>query len=115
VMNWGNTWKYSFGIEYRGGERTVIRLGAYYDEGAVTDSTLTPLIPDINSKVSVNVGLSYLLTDRLTFDFNYEFVRASRKSVSNFVDVDSDGEPDNMPGEYSLSVDAAGIGLSFRF
>ncbi|MCD6087773.1 MAG: outer membrane protein transport protein [Candidatus Hydrothermae bacterium] len=115
VMNWRNTWKYSFGIEYRGGERTVIRLGAYYDEGAVTDSTLTPLIPDINSKVSVNVGLSYLLTDRLTFDFNYEFVRASRKSVSNFVDVDSDGEPDNMPGEYSLSVDAAGIGLSFRF
>ncbi len=115
TQNWRDTWRYSFGIAYRGGERTTIRLGGYYDENAVPKTTLTPLIPDINTKVSVNVGVTYEITERLTIDFNYEFLRASQKEVASFADVDNDGEPDNMPGKYSMSIDAAGVGISYRF
>lgn len=115
VMNWESTIRYSAGVIYNPGRDVILRLGIYFDGSAVPDETMNPLIPDTGNKTSVNLGVTKKFGENLAIDFHYEFLRGKERIVDSFYDVDGDYEVDNLPGDYTLSVDALSIGLRYSF
>ena len=94
-FNWDNTWAYRFGIQYRVLEWLDLRGGYIYDEQAVPDETLSPLLPSGDRHIiTFGVGGHY---KSLTVDFAYNYL------------MDEDREWNNEKGDPDQIQAAAGI------
>jgi long-subunit fatty acid transport protein len=58
---WDNTIRLSLGGEYQLNEPLTLRAGFYYDPSPIPDNTFSPLIPDVGTKYSGNLGATYKL------------------------------------------------------
>jgi len=111
---WKSTFRHSVGVMYSL-ETVSFRGGVYYDPSPIPRSTLTPLIPDIGSKWGLNLGFSYQATPRIRIDGHYEFLYVPDLNFTGLVDSDHDGTADNMPGVYTLDVQALELGVAYAF
>lgn len=114
-MRWKDTWRFGGGLEYAPSPIVAMRIGVTSDQTPIPEETFTPLLPDIGKKVGVNIGLRYKIKGRLLLEGRYEFLRADQTTFSGLKDVDGDGSPDNMPGDYTLSVDTFEFGITWGF
>ncbi len=113
AMNWKNTLRHSVGFEYQVNPALMVRMGLYYDPTPISSGTLTPLIPDHNTKTSLNLGLSYVFSPAMALDLHYERVLSGSTTHNGLQDVNGDGTTDNMPGVYELTVNAWTVGLRY--
>jgi long-chain fatty acid transport protein len=108
VENYKDSWQFRIGAEHRMSTFTY-RFGYYYDQAAAPDESLTPILPDANRN-GATLGLGFKLgaDRRWTVDL-YE--------MALFVDTRSTNgvERDGYNGEYKSFVNAAGIGLGYRW
>jgi long-chain fatty acid transport protein len=108
VMNWDNTMRFNLGTEYTMGANAY-RLGYFYDQSPIPDGTLSPTWPDVNYKMSGNIGYSRVFGP-FQFDINYEHIYFTEREVkvqeSNF---------ENMAGVYNTAVNAFNFGLTYNF
>ncbi len=110
---WSNTFKFSVGGQYRVNDYIVLRSGVYYDQTPIPDTTLTPLIPDANSKFGFNFGGEYKILDFIKLKFNYEFIYSPSKTVVR--DTNYSYKSGYFAGEYGFQVNAIGIGVEYKF
>jgi long-chain fatty acid transport protein len=105
--NYKDTYILRLGAEYVLGNFAV-RGGWYYDHSPVPDEYVEPLLPDANRN-GYNLGFGYKITDNLTLDFAYLFIRFKDRQVTN-------SAPEiGLNGVYSTYVDLFGINLGYTF
>ncbi len=105
LLRWEDTVRYSLGIQYPILPGLSVRGGYYFDPSPIPDGTLSPLIPDIGDKSSFNLGLGLSLLGLVSLDLNYEYIVWQGRTTS-IKDVNGDGEPDNMPGKYDMTLNS---------
>jgi long-chain fatty acid transport protein len=66
-QDYKNSWSYAFGLDYRVGGRLILRSGIQFDATPTRDDRRDPRVPD-GDRVNYNVGASYRLNHRMTFD-----------------------------------------------
>jgi long-chain fatty acid transport protein len=114
LFKWKNTVRFSLGAEYWILNPLALRLGFYSDPSPVPDETFTPLIPDLGTKTSFNVG-SALKFSGLELSYNFEYLSFPNRTISTLTDANGDGVYDNYPGDYKSKLYASHISLSYRF
>jgi long-chain fatty acid transport protein len=62
-----NSWSLAFGVDDKVGKRLTLRAGIQFDGTPTRDATRDPRVPDAD-RVDYNVGLSFQLNGRMTFD-----------------------------------------------
>lgn len=105
---WNDTFRISMGSEYTWGS-SDIRMGFFFDETPIPDSSQSPTWPDINDKISANLGYGYQFGPWLA-DLSFEHIFFGERKI----DV-ADQTADNMPGTYNTAVNAFNVGLTYTF
>ena len=108
VMNWENTMRFSMGTEYWLGCNGV-RCGFFFDQSPIPDETLSPTWPDVNDKLSGNLGYSRKYGP-FQFDINYEYIHFTEREITV-----QDPMFENQVGLYNTSVNAFNMGLTYNF
>jgi long-chain fatty acid transport protein len=108
VEDYDDSWQFRVGAEHRL-TRYTYRFGYYYDQAAAPDASLTPILPDANRHgATLGLGCAFGADKRWTLDL-YELALFVENRSTNGV------ERDGYDGEYKSFVNAAGVGLGYRF
>ena len=110
---WENTFRFGMGLEYAYSEKITVRGGFYYDPTPIPDSTITPLIPDINTKYGFTLGGEYMIFDFLKVLFNYEYIYGGENTFER--DANYSYRSTYFAGKYGFHVHALGIGVEYVF
>ena len=110
---WRNTLRFSLGLEYKINEQLVTRSGFYYDPTPIPDTTITPLIPDINPKYGLTLGGEYKIFDFLKVLFNYEYIHGGDREFDRVENYSY--KSTYFAGKYAFHVHAFGIGVEYVF
>jgi long-chain fatty acid transport protein len=114
MLNWKNTVRVSLGAEYLATKALLFRLGYYMDPSPIPDATFLPLIPDLGTKNSLNLG-SAIRAYGMEFSYNFEYLMFKDRTVTTISDVNNDGVYDNYPGAYKMKLYASHFSLTYRF
>jgi len=110
-----NGWMASLGGEYKRDPRLTLRAGIGYEQSPITDAIREVRNPDADRKWGA-LGLSYAVSDRLTFDLSYAHYLPGNVLVAivpgnpNFALV---GQP--FVGNVSGRLDIVSVGLNYRW
>ena len=93
-----------------GGEYTMdafqFRAGYLYDHSPVSAAYVEPLLPDANRN-GVNVGLGYRITNQISVDVSYMFLKFDQaKAVNTKI---------NFDGTYNANANLIGIDVGYTF
>lgn len=105
-FSWKDTSRVSLGTEYRMGVN-ALRAGVYFEQSAIPDETLSPTFPDINNKLSLNLGYGRVFGP-LTIDLNGQVNLFQERKIET-------QSADNMTGTYNANVISGNIGIGYRF
>ncbi len=108
-FNWKNTLRLSGGVAYQHKESWFFRVGYFFDQSPIPDSTFNPLILDVGNKHAFNAGVSYL-TGSWELAYNFAMVVAQER---NFSEVN--GLFNNLPGLYKDTRFTSMASVSYRF
>ena len=93
-----------------GGQYTIgsiqLRAGYLYDHTPIQTAYLYPMLPDANRN-GINLGVGYELTDNLSVDISYMFLKFDQRVASNTVDA--------FDGTYNASANLLGVDLGYSF
>lgn len=106
VFDWEDTSRISLGAEYTLGA-DKIRVGGYWEQSPVPESTQTPALSDIGDKISANLGWGRKFGN-LGLDLNFQYVNFAQREVKT-------PTLDNLPGTYNAQSLSGNIGLSWDF
>jgi long-chain fatty acid transport protein len=112
TLLWKNTYRVSFGGEYKVIPDLLLRYGLYWDQSPVPDNTITVLIPDPGDKYSVNLGLGYNWKN-MEINLNYEYILPSRRTVER--DSTYSYESPYLPGAYEMNIHGLGLNIVYKF
>ncbi len=114
VENWEDGIRLGLGFEYLITEPLKLRGGYYTEPSAIPDETLTIIIPDINRRHALSIGLSY---DIGLFDIyaSYETIILGDREVDKWVMNKAQDGFDNMAGLYKMTVNNFMFGLGYNF
>ena len=108
-FGWKNTIRLSGGVRYDFRSRWVFRLGYFFDQSPIPDSTFNPLFLDVGNKHSFNLGVSYLAGD-WELNYNFELLAAQKRDFSEV-----NGLFINLPGIYKDTRFFSMASVSYRF
>ena len=101
--NYENTYLLRFGFEYLMGELTF-RGGYIFDRSPVPDGYVEPSLPDAN-RHDFTVGLGYRISEQLTIDASYMFVRFAQRTESQSIpEFNFNGTYNSFAHLFSVSV-----------
>lgn len=109
-QNWGDSWYFSLGADYRHNDQLTFRGGLAYETTPIRRSAdRTPIIPD-SDRLWTTLGASWHLDAHSTLDLAYAHLfsvgdRGSRHAVGG----------STLNGEYSLAGDLFGLQYQYRF
>jgi long-chain fatty acid transport protein len=72
-FQWRDGYMYSGGFEYKLNPTWTGRAGFAFEQSPVTDTVRTPRLPD-SDRYWYSVGLTNMMTDRLSVDFAYSYI-----------------------------------------
>jgi long-subunit fatty acid transport protein len=113
IENWEDGIRLGLGVEYYLGSLTF-RSGYYYEGCVVPDQTLTPTIPDINTRSAISIGFAYDLGP-LSLGISYEKIFIGDKKVDDYVFNANENTYDNLAGDYGMKVDNIMLGVGYAF
>lgn len=71
TLKWDDAWSFAAGATYGYSDKISLRCGAMYDQTPIPSAEVrTPRLPD-QDRLWTNLGLSYLLNEKLSLDFGY--------------------------------------------
>ncbi len=112
---YGKGWMVSLGGEYQWNSRLTLRAGIGYEQSPITDAIREIRNPDTNRRWGA-IGLSYVFSDKLTFDLSYAHYLPGNVTVAilpgnpHFAAV---GLP--FVGTVTGALDVVSFGLNFRW
>jgi len=112
-----NTLRLSIGGQYKYSDPLTFRAGFYYDPSPIPDSSMTPLIADIGTKISGNIGVSYKLRGGWEAFYTLEFVKFGSRNITEHATTETSSgiTSDNYPGSYKEYFVANFISFAYRF
>jgi len=115
IENWDDAIRFGLGMEYSLSDPFKLRAGYYTEPSVIGDETLTIVIPDINRRHVVNLGLSYKLGP-LDLFASYEKIFIGDRTVDAPWNYNATALGyDNMAGSYKMNVDNVMFGLGYNF
>ncbi|HLG93317.1 MAG TPA: outer membrane protein transport protein [candidate division Zixibacteria bacterium] len=108
-FGWKNTIRFSGGTMYRFRDSWVFRLGYFFDQSPIPDSTFNPLFLDVGNKHAFNLGVSWLLGD-WELNYNFEVLAAQKRDFSSV-----NGLFVNLPGTYKDTRFTSAASVTYRF
>ncbi len=115
--NWSDGIRFGVGAEYtlmKSEDKTmVVRMGYYRDPSPIPDSSISPGIPDITVKNSVNVGFGYTL-GKLVVQAAYTHIFIPDRDVKQWV-LEPNGNNENWAGHYKVTDNEFHIGFGYNF
>ena len=115
--DWRNTWYTALGASWKLSEVNTLRAGLAFDQGAASDATRTPRIPD-GDRTWVSLGLGHRFSKSLTVDLGYThiFVKSSPIGLASGTTPDSpDFYRGNLSGRFQNRIDILAVQGVFRF
>ncbi|HTZ71511.1 MAG TPA: outer membrane protein transport protein [Acetobacteraceae bacterium] len=110
-----NTWMGSIGVNWRPPmfPRLTLQSGVLYDEGANTDLTRGPRLPD-EDRVGLGVGFQFAVTPKIGFRFGYlhEFPGFGSDKIDYTNNFPGAG---TLIGSYANDADVASAGVTMKF
>jgi long-chain fatty acid transport protein len=71
TLNWDDAWQFGIGASYKVDNKLTLRCGTMYDQTPIPSAKYrTPRLPD-QDRLWTNVGASYAMNERMSFDFAY--------------------------------------------
>jgi len=71
TLNWDDAWRFGIGASYKYDDKLTLRCGTMYDQTPIPSAEYrTPRLPD-QDRLWTNVGASYAMSERMSFDFGY--------------------------------------------
>jgi long-chain fatty acid transport protein len=111
IRDYGDAWIARLGAEYSLNDKFDIRGGLLYDSNPVKDEWVEPSLPDAD-RIGLNIGFGYKITDNISLDLAYMFLRFTERTIENSnVDYTSGTAPFN--GTYNSSAHLLGLNLSY--
>ncbi|MCU0644045.1 MAG: outer membrane protein transport protein [bacterium] len=115
IEKWDDAIRFGLGMEYSLSDPFKLRAGYYTEPSVIGDETLTIVIPDINRRHVVNLGLSYKLGP-LDLFASYEKIFIGDRTVDAPWNYNATALGyDNMAGSYKMNVDNVMFGLGYNF
>ncbi|MFH1197679.1 MAG: outer membrane protein transport protein [bacterium] len=108
-----NTFIARLGAEYKVTECLDIRGGLFYDNNPVKDELVEPTLPDAD-RLGLNIGLGYKLTENLSIDLAYLFLRFTEREITNSQTYYMNGLAP-FDGVYNSYAHLFGIDFSYNF
>jgi long-chain fatty acid transport protein len=114
---WDNTIRLSLGGEYQLNEPLTLRAGFYYDPSPIPDNTFSPLIPDVGTKYSGNLGATYKLRGGWDASYTVEYVQFAKRDITTHSSTmtPSGIAYDNYTGAYKEYFVANFLSVNYRF
>lgn len=114
VRDYENTYIARLGAEYKLTDNFALRGGIFYDNNPVKDEHVEPTSPD-SDRLGFNIGLGYKLTEKLSVDLAYLFLRFNEREITNSKENYSGISGANAPfnGVYNSSAHLFGINFSY--
>jgi long-chain fatty acid transport protein len=114
-LGFRNTWMGAVGANYRPPmfARLTLQTGVLYDEGANTDATRGPRLPD-EDRIGLSAGFSFAITPRMNFRLAYlhEFPGFGSNKVDYTNNFPNAG---TLVGTFANDADVMSAGLTMRF
>ena len=104
------------GTEYVMSDLLTLRGGIFYDVNPIDDWRLDPTLPDAN-RIGFNAGVGIHLSDNLSLDLGYLFLRFDERTVTNSLESYSGIEGSFVPfnGVYTSSAHLIAADFSYNF
>lgn len=107
-QNWHNTWAYAIGTSYQLNKQWVLRTGLTFDQSPTNNTDRSPRIPT-GDRTIFSLGAGYNVTDDLTIDVAYSYLKEEAVTVNRSNLVDS------YSAKYENSANGFGVGATYRF
>jgi long-chain fatty acid transport protein len=107
-QNWHNTWAYAIGTSYQLNKQWVLRTGLSFDQSPTNNTDRSPRIPT-GDRTIFSLGAGYNVTDDLTIDVAYSYLKEEA------VKVDHSNLVDSYSAKYENSANGFGVGATYRF
>ncbi|EJM59713.1 MULTISPECIES: OmpP1/FadL family transporter [unclassified Pseudomonas] len=107
-QNWHNTWAYAIGTSYQLNKQWVLRTGLSFDQSPTNNTDRSPRIPT-GDRTIFSLGAGYNVTDDLTIDVAYSYLKEEAVKVNHSNLVDS------YSAKYENSANGFGVGATYRF
>ncbi|ALH99980.1 long-chain fatty acid transporter FadL [Pseudomonas sp. FW306-02-F02-AA] len=107
-QNWHNTWAYAIGTSYKLNKQWVLRTGLTFDQSPTNNTDRSPRIPT-GDRTIFSLGAGYNVTDDLTIDVAYSYLKEEAVTVNHSNAVDS------YSAKYENSSNGFGVGATYRF
>lgn len=110
--NYFDSWIARLGGEYNFTKDIDLRAGIFYDKNPIRDPYLDPTLPDAD-RLGFNFGVGYKLTNNVSVDFAYMFLRFYERTVTNSLIYYVGDRPFN--GTYNSTAHLFGFNVSYNF
>ncbi|WP_347911301.1 outer membrane protein transport protein [Pseudomonas grandcourensis] len=107
-QNWHDTWAYAIGTSYQLNKQWVLRTGLSFDQSPTNNTDRSPRIPT-GDRTIFSLGAGYNVTDDLTIDVAYSYLKEEA------VKVDHSNLVDSYSAKYENSANGFGVGATYRF
>ncbi|MCP2066268.1 UNVERIFIED_ORG: long-chain fatty acid transport protein [Pseudomonas reinekei] len=107
-QNWHDTWAYAIGTSYQLNKQWVLRTGLSFDQSPTNNTDRSPRIPT-GDRTIFSLGAGYNVTDDLTIDVAYSYLKEEA------VKVDRSNLVDSYSAKYENSANGFGVGATYRF
>lgn len=103
------------GFQYHYDDGLDFRAGILYDKTPTPSDRMEPSLPD-NNRLGISLGLGYKLTESLTVDLSYLYLRVMERTITDSK-VSYSGNAGFAPlnGTYNVLVNLFGMSLSYNF
>lgn len=110
-----NSYLIRFGLEYILNEKLALRGGLFFDKNPIKDEYLDATIPDAD-RLGFNLGFGYDLSNKISLDVAYLFLRFEERTVSNSK-ISYSGNDGFVPfnGTYNSTANLVSFSLSYKF
>jgi len=109
-----NTWIARLGGEYMYSDKLALRAGILYDRNPVKDERVDPSLPDAD-RIGLSCGFGYKLSNALSVDLSYLYLRFSERTITNSVIVYSPVGDSRMNGTYNSDASLISLSFSYKF
>jgi long-chain fatty acid transport protein len=114
VLDFNDTWRVAFGVNYFHSERWTFRGGLAWDESPVDDDNRTVRLPDTD-RYWLSLGAQYKFGKNNALDFGYTHLFTSDADINRTRAQFGTSLSTTITGEYESSIDVFGIQLTWTF
>ncbi|MBU3911089.1 MAG: outer membrane protein transport protein [Candidatus Omnitrophica bacterium] len=110
AKDWEDSLGWGFGAEYKASDKLELRGGYLFVESPIPSANFDTALPD-SDKHNFTLGMGYDLSDSLTIDAAYEYVKLVKRKVTNDVAIATS----DLDGYYNGYINIVAVSLTYKY